>query len=161
MNHQHHLLDFQKYAVCTQIPDSSSAGYGYHRDCYQSFTRNLNRLHDEPSKLTNTNNPKRVTRGTGDRIIFQKDCRFCRKVGRKKVKKQSSWTTETTTTFDYEGGKTVQALAEEKNCEELLIWIRGVNLFICEARYHPSCRKQFTKNPSYWRRKDQSVWQGL
>lgn len=97
-----------------------------------------------------------MTRGTGDRIIFQRDCIFCRKVGRKKVKKQSSWTTEATTTFDYEGGKTVQALAEEKNCEELLIRIRGVNLFSCEARYHPSCRKQFTKDPSYWRSKDQS-----
>lgn len=73
--------------ICTQIPDSISPGYGYHRDCYQSFTKNLNRLQDEPSKLTNINNPERVTRGTGDRIIFQKDCIFCRKVDRKKVKK--------------------------------------------------------------------------
>lgn len=142
--------------ICSQIPDSISPGFGYHRDCYQSFTKNLNRLQDEASKLPDSNNPARVPRGAGDRVIFQKDCIFCRKTGRKKVRKQSSWTTEGTTTFDYEGGRTVQAFAEEKNCEELLIRIRGVDLFSCEAHYHPSCRRQFTQDPSHWRSKDPS-----
>lgn len=58
--------------ICSQIPDSISPGFGYHRDCYQSFTK-MNRLQDEAIKLPDSNNPARVPRGAGDRVIFQKD----------------------------------------------------------------------------------------
>ena len=60
--------------ICPQIPDSISPGFGYHRDCYQSFTKNLNRLQDEASKLPDSNNPARLPSGAGDRVIFQRDC---------------------------------------------------------------------------------------
>ena len=69
--------------ICSQIPDSISPGFGYHRDCYQYFTKNLNRLQDEASKVPGSNNPAKLPRGAGDQIIFQKDCIFCRKKGQK------------------------------------------------------------------------------
>ena len=43
----------------------------------------------------------------------------------------------------------------EKYDEHLLTRIRGVDLFACEAQYHPSCRNKFSQNPEKWRIKDE------
>jgi hypothetical protein len=37
---------------------------------------------------------------------------------------------------------------------ELLRRISGFDLFVCEAKYHPSCRKDFNRRPEYWKSKD-------
>ena len=46
---------------------------------------------------------------------------------------KGSWTTEGTVRFEYDGGVTVQRIAQEKHDEHLLTRIRGVDLFACEA----------------------------
>ena len=53
--------------------------HGYHRDCYQRFTANLNRLKDVASSSDNTVAPKRSQRQSaeGEKIIFKPDCIFC------------------------------------------------------------------------------------
>ena len=147
--------------ICVQIPESLSPEYGYHRDCYQRFTSKLDRL-KEPENVSDqpgtsgTSHLLRRSRSDADTIIFTKDCIFCEKTGRKKIKKGSIWTTEDTTTFDYEGGETVQRVAEVNQCERLLVRIRGYNLFSCEAHYHPRCRREFTHDPNHWRSADES-----
>jgi hypothetical protein len=48
---------------------------------------------------------------------------FCEKEGRKKVKVKDNWTTEGTVRFEYDGGVTVQRIAQEKHdvhCELLV-----------------------------------------
>jgi hypothetical protein len=50
---------------------------------------------------------------------------------------------------------TVQRIAQEKHDEHLLTRIRGVDLFACEAQYHPSCRNKYSQNPEKWRSKDE------
>ena len=67
---------------------------------------------------------------------------------------KGSWTTEGTVRFEYDGGVTVQRIAQEKHDEHLLTRIRGVDLFACEAQYHSSCRNKYNRNPEKWRSKD-------
>jgi hypothetical protein len=46
-------------------------------------------------------------------------------------------------------------IAQEKHDEHLLTRIRGVDLFACEAQYHPSCRNKYSQNPEKWRSRDE------
>ena len=36
--------------ICQQIPDTIETDHGYHRDCYQKFAKNLNRLAQQPQQ---------------------------------------------------------------------------------------------------------------
>ena len=60
------------------------------------------------------------------------------------------WVHQDTTLFSYGGGKTVQDIASKYNDEEFLLRIRDKDLFACEARYHPACRKSYTSDPALW-----------
>ena len=94
---------------------------------------------------------KRSLRTSKEKIIFDPDCIFYNKSGRIHVKKERNRTKESTRVFKKEGWKTVIRIAEENNDENLLLRIRGYDLFACEARYHPSCRRKYTMKPKYWR----------
>lgn len=37
-------------SVCQLIPDKINVEHGYHRDCYQWFTKNIDRLRDQGSQ---------------------------------------------------------------------------------------------------------------
>ena len=107
--------------------------YGYHRHCYQKFTKNLDRLVSSPEVEANTEKQRQSERihGSSERIIFNPDCIFYNKEGAKAVKKRNSWTTELTSSFDKDGWRKVVALAEQHNDEKLLRRIRGFDLFSC------------------------------
>ena len=68
---------------------------------------------------------------------------------------KGSSTTEGTVRFEYDGGMTVQRIAQEKHDDHLLTRIRGVDLFACEAQCHPSCRSKYCQNPEKRRSKDE------
>ena len=94
-----------------------------------------------------------------DSVIFKPDCIFCNKEGRKAIKSKNTWTTEATTVFEDGGWESVLEIAERNNDETLLRRIRGFDLFACEAHYHPTCRKKYTKDPLAWRSKDHEAKQ--
>ena len=123
-----------------------AAGAGYHRDCYANFTSNLSRL-KQPDDLPNSASasaPRNSRRsGVGETILFNPDCIFCNRIGKISIKKSGYKTTEDTTVFNKEGGPSVFKHAEEIDDEKLLTRISGFDLFSCEARYHPSCRKTY------------------
>jgi len=144
--------------ACDLIPSSYQANDGYHRDCYQRFTMNLNRLSrpskssSEPSCSTRTS---RRSSSDGEKQLFNPDCIFCKKQGWKKVKVKGTWTTEMTSRFEYDGGETIKMLAEMKKDDGLLIRIRGVDLFASEAQYHRSCHRQYIADPQWWRSRNE------
>ena len=123
---------------------------GYHRNCYQNFTKNRRRLSDTtiesptPSSSTKT---RSSSAGTRDKVLFTPDCIFCNKTGKKYSYKKGVKTVENTRVFERGGGggATVQTIAIDKNDENLLARIRDVDLFAAEAHYHPSCRKAYTR----------------
>jgi len=138
-------------ATCDLIPDTITEGDGYHRECYQRFTMNLNRLssHYDPSEPSCSKLSRRGS--AGDKVLFSPDCIFCHSMERKKVKVKGTWTTEGLSQFEFDGWRTVLKAAEDKLDEKLLIRIRGHDLFATEAKYHKSCRVQYTQNADKWR----------
>ena len=139
--------------ICEKIPDDFGECDGYHCDCYQNFTMNLNRL----KPAAQSSNPERRSsqrKKSIDNILFEPDCIFCRQFGRKKVKSQSAWTTEGLSSFEHGGGETIIKLAEERGDENLAIRIRGKDLFACEAKYHKSCRMKYCYREK-WRSQDE------
>ena len=103
--------------VCAQVPDQYSPDkmYGYHRDCYQAFTKNLNRLNIDkgPNTSCGSKRPTRRSSTECDKFVFQPSCIFCDKDNRKKVKKGSAWTTEGLCKFKFGGGETILTMAEK------------------------------------------------
>ena len=131
--------------VCAQVPDTLSSRHGYHRDCYQRFTMNLNRLCipenlDQNSiSQPGTSRPTRRLSEDKEKFIFKPDCIFCNKSGHKKVKRHGNWTTEMTSRFEFGGGENILKVAEQNSDDNMLRRIKGYDLFACEAQYHNSC----------------------
>ena len=72
---------YRMQLVCEQIPLNCTDKDGYHRDCYQWFTMNLNRLKPATHTVPQTR-PKRSRSTEG--VIFDSDCIYCGNFGRKK-----------------------------------------------------------------------------
>ena len=136
--------------ICSQVPSTYSEErmYGYHRQCYQRFTGNLNRLQASAvlEEKPSTSRPKR--RSSIEKYIFPPECIFCGKEGKRRVKKGSIWTTESLSKFEYGGGATILETAENSCDYSMLRKIKGYDLFACEAQYHSLCRREYTRKPT-------------
>lgn len=86
-----------------------------------------------------------------NKILFEKDCIFCNKVGSIHVKVARSWVHQSTSLFDYGGGQTVIDIATSRKDECLITRIYGQDLFAREAHYHPICRRRtYTSDSRPW-----------
>ena len=136
---------------CDLIPDVIVEYHGYHRDCYQRFTKNLDRLsstlNNSSAEPTNIKRPPREKHS----ILFNPDCIFCNKEGRIHIKRKGVWTKEDTSKFEFGGGPSLEALAKKKNDIKLLRRIENQDLFAREAHYHRSCLKKYSQDPCNWR----------
>ena len=141
-------------SVCMLIPNELSEGHGYHRDCYNHFTKHTDRL--KSTESSEPTEPRKVQRKVSiDKItLFAKDCIFCNKEGKLNVRKAGTWTTEVPQKFASDGWKTILECAENKKDEKLLVRIRGYDLFASEAHFHATCRKKYIQDPQYWRSQD-------
>jgi len=70
--------------ICEKIPEDFGEYDGYHRDCYQNFTMNLNRL-KLAAQSSNLERRSSQQKKSIDNILFEPDCIFCQQFGRKKV----------------------------------------------------------------------------
>ncbi|KAK3700755.1 hypothetical protein QZH41_010937 [Actinostola sp. cb2023] len=140
--------------VCNQIPDSlvgaDLKAIGYHRGCYQKFTKNQDRL-----KISVTSNDRasitrspRKSSSASDLRLFPATCIFCEKLEFKlqgktercvmfAVFKDNTGATREPTWKQIEP----RALALGNN--RLHRMVQDQDLFAREARFHPSCRKDF------------------
>lgn len=134
------------------IPSLLTEYHGYHRDCYQRFTKNLDRLGTlEVETASSSGVSRRSSNKWNDGIIFNQDCIFCNKIEKIKVKREGSWTYEGLTKFKFGGGSSIQVTAAENNDFELLRRIQDIDLFSKEAMFHPNCRKSYMRDPTAWR----------
>ena len=148
--------------ICQEIPDDLTDKHqqGYHRGCYQRFTSNLNRLtalhgeDDVPSSSSDVPTSRVKRKPSAERVLFEPVCVFCNETGRINIKKAGSRTTESTSSFEKDGWQHILQVAEQNQHEWLLRRIRGSDLFACEAKYHPKCRRQYIANPEHWRSGD-------
>ena len=130
---------------CANIPMTVMKYHSYHRDCYQSFTKNLDRLQEvEQKSLSGMNRRSLIAANKwSDGVLFNKDCIFCNKMDRIKVRVQSVWTMEGLSHFEFGGGVTVREIAIKNENLELLTRIKDVDLFSKKTMNHASCRKSF------------------
>ena len=127
--------------------------HGYHRDCYQRYTKNSDR-HEETEQTSSFGMNRRsliAANKWNDGFLFNKDCIFCNKMDRIKVRVRGVWTRERLSYFEFGDGDTIQEIAIKNKNFELLTRIKDADLFSKEAMYHASCRKSFIQNPSAWR----------
>lgn len=78
---QPHGSPFRMQSACDQIPATlpdDLESVGYHRLCYQLFTKNLDRLGDETESGTSTT-LQRSTRKKHTGPLFPPECIFCKK----------------------------------------------------------------------------------
>ena len=64
---------------CANIPTTLMNHHGCHRDCYQRFTKNVDRLEDVEQISSSGMNRRSLTLANkwNDGVLFNKDCIFC------------------------------------------------------------------------------------
>ena len=142
--------------VCDLIPDSLEGLdfklNGWHRNCYQSFTKNQDRI-KVPSLPQSPQAKRRSPRkSASSTILFPKDeCLFCGK-NRIRVKKDGSWAEELPDRdfvkwlHKESGWENIVKMAEVmKDIGYRSAWRKsiGVDLAAAEAHFHDSCQKKF------------------
>ena len=112
---------------CTNIPTTLMNHHGYHWDCYQRFTKNLDRLEEVKQTFSSGMNRRYLAAANkwNDGVLFNKDCIFCNKMDRVKVRVRHVWTTEGLSYFEFGGGGTIQEIAIKNKNFELLTRVRG------------------------------------
>ena len=147
-----HDSSYRMEDVCNQIPESLAGvdleAIGYHRGCYQSFTKNLDRL--KCSVATNWASTSRSPRKpqSSSKQLFPPECVFCGKFELKVYGK-----TERCVKFpvfkDKDGTlkeptwKQIEPRALELGLHRLQRMVQDEDLFAREANFHQSCRKSF------------------
>lgn len=141
--------------VSLQIPENLEGanleGIGYHRGCYQRFTKNQDRLKSSVTPnseaTTTTRSPRKSSSSSATRL-FPPECIFCEKLELKSCGK-----TERCIKFpmfkDKDGAlkeltwKQIEPRALELGNSRLHRKVQGEDLFAREAQFHPSCRSSF------------------
>ena len=133
-----------------QMPVKLKPEHGWHRDCYRSFTKNLNclKFSTEDSETIQQFRTSGRSSTALEKMVFKPDCILCNKEGQKKIKEKGIWTTKAIAVFECQGWKTVLETAENKR-DKFLRMIWGFDLSSCETRFHSSSRRQCQRNPTH------------
>lgn len=148
-----HDSPFRMEDVCNRIPESLAGAdleaIGYHRGCYQHFTKNQDRLKcSVTSNEASTSRSPRKRPSSSAMQLFPTECIFC---GR--IEQKVSGKTERCINFAVfmdKGGalkeptwKQIEPRALELGLHCLHRMVQGEDLFAREANFHKSCRKSF------------------
>lgn len=135
-------------AVCTLIPESLEGVdleiTGYHRGCYQAFTKHQDRLKctvPDVGPSTSPRSPRK--RSTAFTNVFPPECIFC-----EKLETKVSGRTERCVMFvSFKGKKAawthIESQALEIGDNRLHRKVAGEDLCAREARFHKSCHTSF------------------
>eukprot|EP00794_Sanderia_malayensis_P000918 gene918-226_t len=130
-------------AQIKQIPEELNPQlHGYHRKCYQKFTKatSLKRKNDT-SQETNQNvaRAKQSSRGSG--IIFEQKCMICHSANPLTVKGKKQFIKPVQT---FLACSTIEKAAILRKDEEMLRIISGEDLIAKEFHIHQKCYKDYT-----------------
>ena len=156
--------------MCDLIPETcdglDTKKTGWHRKCYQQFTKNLDRL--KPAVMSPVASPvsslepcsssavsprsprKRVAKSVSKELTFllpPDQCLFCdKKTIKKRAKNELPTKTFTDWSHKSSGWQNIEKMATEMQSHgysSLLRKVAGVDLFAAEAHFHPSCYHTF------------------
>ena len=94
---------FEKFEQCANIPTALMNHHGYHGNCYQRFTKTLDRLEEVEQTSSSGMNRRSLTAANkwNDGVLFNKECIFSNKMGRMKVRMQGVRATEGLSYFEF------------------------------------------------------------
>ena len=134
--------------VCKLIPDTLEdadlEAIGYHRQCYQHFTKNLDRLElhkAEASTSQSHHSPRKGCKSVSKetRTLFPPECIYC-----DKIEIKTSGKTERPIKFTLTSAwSPIESEAEKIGKTSLARKVRGFDLSAVEAKYHGSCHRSF------------------
>ena len=142
--------------VCKLIPDEIITDdldtIGYHRGCYQKFTKNQDRLKCNTSSevvcSSTSRSPRKVGTSSNTAQLFPPECIFC-----DKIETKISGKTERCIQFPYHkikdgsshepAWKQIEPRALQLQMFRLHRLVQGEDLFAREANFHQACRKAF------------------
>ncbi|CAH1773854.1 unnamed protein product [Owenia fusiformis] len=157
---------FRMEEVCNLIPESLADAdletLGYHRGCYQLFTKNRDRLKCNTSVASNeasTSRPHSPRRRSSDQMHpFPQECIFCQKLEIKISGKTEKCTKfplfkNKDGSFREPSWKKIEHQALELGYNHLHRLVQGEDLFAREAQSHESCRNRFSLKYNTYKRK--------
>jgi len=135
--------------ICAQFPPTfNDLTHGCHRWCYKNFT-NVSRLREKVSEISSANVPSRSSnRKPAAASIIQtlfptNECIFCKRDHKYRAGNTTGETLVQCLTTMAE--QTIKHCAHAKSDFELLGRIEGEDLIAKEAKYHESCRRNYTR----------------
>ena len=134
--------------ICSELPDNLNENlHGIHRQCYQKFTNISNikkrKIRHEEDEDAGPSTSKRK-RTASSAILFPHKCLFCDRV-RKDTKGVTEYLTKCVTQT---AAKSIEEEAKRRKDEVVLQKILGLNLVAREAKYHNTCRRDYTRSES-------------
>ena len=133
--------------ICTLIPETLEGvdleSVGYHRYCYQQFTKNQNRLKQLIIQIPSTSkahhSPRKAAHSTESRTLFPPECIYC-----EKIEMKISGKTERPNKFTLKSiWQSLVSEAEKLGKTTLARKIGGFDLCSVEAKHHTSCHRTF------------------
>ena len=135
--------------LCKQIPTELKDNYGYHRKCYQRFMN----VKAKPTNESVSIEQERPKRQDSEGPIFRPNCIFCDKFNHRKIKRKGVDFYDPLKSFG-EDSENIVSLATAKNDDKLLHRIKGFDLVACQAKFHHSCKANYSQVPSKWQSQD-------
>ena len=130
--------------ICDNIPKEFQKDvHGIHRWCYKTFTNNASIFrHKNDSDEAGASNSKRQKSSENQSLLLPKDeCLFCESSLKRTHGREEKLIKCVTQNAD----QSIRAAAQRKQDHKLLRKILNDDLIAREARYHTSCRKNYTK----------------
>ena len=104
---------YKLFEQCANILTKLMNNYGFDRECYQRFTKNLDRLEEVEqafSSVINRTWSLTAANKWKDGVLFNKDCIFCTKMDKIKFREKGVWTMEVLLYFEFGGGGNIQEI---------------------------------------------------
>ena len=104
---------YKLFEQCANILTKLMNNYGFDRECYQRFTKNLDRLEEVEqafSSVINRTWSLTAANEWNDGVLFNKDCIFCNKMDKIKFRVKGVWTMEGLSYFEFGGGGNIQEI---------------------------------------------------
>lgn len=130
--------------------------HGYCKDCYHTFTVKLERLSFLLRKIRQI---MRICKDSHVTLVWFTNYR-CYDYRKRLIiffhsafflEKVEGGNVESTSKLQYDGVSSFIRLLRKQKDKKLLTRIRNVGIFACEAKYHTSCGKNYTRNQARWR----------
>lgn len=131
--------------------------HGFHRRCYQIFTNTKYITKEQSSSTIQTpERHQRTSNMSPGTSLFPPECIICKKSSKKIYDKRKNCYEPLTTCVTTISVDSIMASAKQKSDAEMLA-LSDIDLIAKEAKYHNSCRRDYTRRDSRYPERNEFV----